>query len=155
MSPPLDYQRARFHCTLPTDRWYTAGHYWAQAVEPAVGDQKVWRVGLTPFALRILGEIVEFEFESVPGSAVAVGDTIGWMEAFKATTELFSVARGTFVEANPALSEDIDLLQRDGYGKGWLYMVKGDLDPNIVDAYGYTALLDRFIACSQGESRAT
>lgn len=134
---PLYYKRSRFSCKLPTERLYTPSHFWLLEVEPGR-----WRVGFTKFATRMLGDLVEHGFEAKPGDAVSVGQVIGWIEGFKALTDLYCVANGEFAGANPALDADITLTDSDPYGEGWLYMVRGTPDPGATDVHGYAGLLD-------------
>lgn len=138
--PELRYHRARFSTRLPIDRVYTASHFWLWEVEP-----DLWRVGLTRFATRMLGELVEFTFEVQPGDPVALGQEIGSLEGFKAISDLISVFDGTFRGANTALEGDITLLDTDPYGEGWLYLAEGQPDESRVDAEGYVAILDATI----------
>ena len=51
----LPYARAQFVTQLPTEYLYTPRHFWI-----AEQDDKVWRIGLTKFAARMLGEMVDF-----------------------------------------------------------------------------------------------
>ena len=60
--PYLAYQRSKFSTRLPTDRLFTEGHFWL-----AAGEEGRQRIGFTRFATRMLGEVVEFEFEVQPG----------------------------------------------------------------------------------------
>jgi glycine cleavage system H protein len=102
-------------------------------------------VGLTKFASRMLGEVVEFKFHVESGSLVSVGQTIGWIEGFKAVSELYCVAEGSFVRYNPDLDSDITLLDTKPYGEGWLYEVKGRPEKDATDVTGYIAFLDATI----------
>ena len=131
------YKRSRFSSRLPADRLYTPSHFWAAEVEAGV-----WRVGFTKFATRMLGDLVEHGFQVKPGDAVAVGQAIGWVEGFKALTDLYCVVDGEFAGANPALERDATLTDGDPYGQGWLYAARGTPDANSVDVHGYTQLLD-------------
>ncbi len=148
-SDALRYQRSRFTTRLPLDRRYTAAHVWL-----APEADGVWRVGFTKFAARMLGEVVEFGFEVEPGGAVELGAVIGWMEGFKASTDLYSVVDGVFVAANPGLTAHPERAHADPYGEGWIYRVAGTPDPESVDAQGYAAILDRAIDRIQGEAHA-
>lgn len=134
---PLYYKRSRFSCKLPTERLYTPSHFWLLETEAGL-----WRVGFTKFATRMLGDLVEHGFEAKTGDAVSVGQVIGWIEGFKALTDLYCVANGEFAGANPALDADITLTDSDPYGEGWLYMVRGTPDPGATDVHGYAGLLD-------------
>jgi glycine cleavage system H protein len=142
----IHYRRSRFSTRLAADRLYTASHFWLQKDEP-----DVWRVGLTKFAARMLGDVVDIGFEVAAGASVALGDTLGWFEGFKARSDLYSVATGFFAGGNPELDADIDVIDRDRYGRGWLYRVRGTPDPDACDARGYARLLDQTIDRMRGK----
>ena len=134
------YKRSRFTTRLPADRLYAPSHFWIAKVE-----EGVYRVGFTKFATRMLGDIVEHGFDIKPGDAMAVGQTLGWIEGFKAVTDVYSVANGVFLGQNAALSSDITQIDNDPYGNGWLYSFRGEPEPNSVDVAGYTVILDATI----------
>jgi glycine cleavage system H protein len=93
----------------------------------------------------MLGDLVEHGFEVKPGEPIEPGQTIGWIEAFKAITDVYCVGTGRFQEANSLLEENPSVFDKDPYGSAWLYQFEGTPDSNTVDAQGYTALLDRAI----------
>jgi glycine cleavage system H protein len=134
------YKRARFGTRLPTDRVYTRSHYWLLEA-----GQGVWRVGFTKFATRMLGDIVEYQLEPEVGNRVECGQKIGWIEGFKAVSDVYAVAAGAFAGVNAELRKDITLLESDPYGRGWLYAVGGSPDPDGVDVSGYVTILDATI----------
>ena len=136
------YKRNRFQSRLPKGRRYTASHFWLE--EQGAGTQ-LYRVGFTRFATRMLGEIVEHGFEAKPGNAVSVGQAIGWVEGFKALTDLYCVADGTFEGGNPDLDAGSEAVEKDPYYKGWLYLVRGTPDPNSLSVDGYIGVLDATI----------
>jgi glycine cleavage system H protein len=131
------YKRSRFVTHLPIDLLYTSSHFWLRAQEA-----NAWTVGLTRFATRMLGEIVEIDFTVAPAARIALGQPIGFVEGFKAVSDIFSVIDGEFGEANPDLARDITLIENDPYGRGWLFRASGTPDPNRCDAEGYAAILD-------------
>lgn len=152
MSPPeeiIRYKRSRFSTRLPVDRVYTRAHYWLRRDESGV-----WRVGLTKFATRMLGDLVELELTAAPDDPVELGSRIGWIEGFKAVSDLYAVASGSFAGANPALAQDITLLESEPYGAGWLYAVEGEPEPDGLTVHDYVnvldATIDRMLA-SRGE----
>ncbi len=104
----------------------------------------MWCVGLTRFALRMLGELVEVRFEAVPGQTVRVGDIVGNIEGFKALSDLYCVVDGVFVGGNPALEHGLEPLGRDVH-RTWVYQARGVPDPAAVDVAGYAAILDATI----------
>jgi glycine cleavage system H protein len=151
-APPktLHYKRSHFATQLPVDYLYTPSHAWL-----AKTDSGVWRVGLTKFASRMLGEMVDHGFEIESGAAVECGQIIGWVEGFKAISDLFCVAAGQFAGNNPALKEQINVITKDPYGTGWLYEVQGTPDSNCLEVHAYRDLLDktidRILAQQKGE----
>ncbi len=136
----LFYRRILFRTRLLGDRLYTPSHFWIQQQDPGV-----WRVGLTKFASRMLGDVVEIGFEVEAGERVRLGDTIGWFEGFKARSDLFSVADGAFLGSNPLLVDRIAVVDDDRYRRGWLYEVRGTAEPTAMDMHAYAALLDETI----------
>jgi glycine cleavage system H protein len=134
------YKRATFVTHLPTDYLYSPSHFWLHQFEPGR-----WRVGFTKFATRMLGEIVEVQWEKKEGIPVASGDIIGSIEGFKAISDIYCVADGTFAGGNTALSQDIELVSREPYTGGWLYEIQGEPDAKCIDLTAYRALLDATI----------
>ncbi|HLH54924.1 MAG TPA: glycine cleavage system protein H [Verrucomicrobiae bacterium] len=135
----LYYKRSHFVTRLPLDRLYSASHYWL------LNQNGTWRIGLTKFATRMLGEIVDYGFEIQPGGTIAAGQALGWIEGFKAISDIFSVMIGSFCGSNPELSKQPELIDRDCYGEGWLYEATGDPGDLSMDAKGYKELLDSTI----------
>ena len=105
----------------------------------------IWRIGLTKFATRMLGDIVEFDFSVQPGASVDVGDDIGSLEGLKALTVIFACGSGRFLGEGSALRQDVTLVESDPYGEGWLYRLQGSPAANSVDVDGYVAILDTTI----------
>jgi len=136
----LHYKRSRFVTLLPVDYLYSPSHGWIARQE-----DDLWRVGFTKFAVRMLGDMVDHGFEIEPGAPVQPGQIVGWIEGFKAISDLFCIAEGQFAGPNPLLKEKITLVNKDPYGQGWLYMVKGKPDTKCVDVHGYRAILDKTI----------
>ncbi|HEY6361742.1 MAG TPA: glycine cleavage system protein H [Vicinamibacterales bacterium] len=134
------YHRSRFTTHLPVDRRYSPSHYWLLEEEPGL-----WRVGLTKFATRMLGDIVEFEFSVAAGAEIGLGDDIGSIEGLKAVTSVFSVGAGRFRGEGDLLRKDVTLAESDPYGRGWLYRLQGEPGPDAVDVHGYVAILDATI----------
>lgn len=136
------YKRATFVTHLPEGHLFTPSHNWLSAIP---GAPKLWRVGYTKFALRMLGELVDVQFERQPGDAVDLGDVLGSIEGFKAISDLFSVVRGRFVRSNPELASKLETIAEKPYDDGWLYEVEGEPDSRAMDLNGYRNLLDATI----------
>jgi len=136
----IHYKRSRFVTQLPVDYLYSPSHAWV-----ARQTDGSWLVGLTKFAVRMLGEMVDHGFEVEPNGIVGIGQIVGWIEGFKAISDLFCVVEGQFVARNPALKEKITLVNKDCYGQGWLYSVRGQPDARCMDVHAYAKLLDKTI----------
>lgn len=125
---------------LPADYLYSPSHSWA-----APAGQTSWKVGLTQFAVRMLGEMVDHGFEIEGEAPIQSGKIIGWVEGFKAISDLFSIIEGKFQGGNPALLETISLMNKKPYGEGWIYQAEGTPDPRCLDVDAYQKLLDKTI----------
>lgn len=136
----LYYRRLLFRTRLLGDRLYTPSHFWIQEQDP-----NVWRIGLTKFASRMLGDVVEIGFDCKAGDTIEIGDSIGSFEGFKARSDLYSVAAGTFLGSNPLLVDRIAVVDDDRYRRGWLYEVRGTPEPQAMDMHAYAAVLDATI----------
>jgi glycine cleavage system H protein len=146
------FRHAHFSARFPVDCLYTPSHFWMRPADggpvddagtpDALGDTpRLWHVGFTKFATRMLGELVEMVLEVKPGQTVAGGERLGTVEGFKAVSDLFCVVDGTLQAANPALTAEACLTHSDPYGAGWLYAVHGTPTPDYLDVHGYIALL--------------
>jgi glycine cleavage system H protein len=136
----IRYQRCNFSAQLPADCLYSPAHAWL-----ARQDDGLWRVGLTKFATRMLGEIVDHAFDVQLNEPVRPGQAIGWIEGFKAIADLYCVGEGRFAGSNPVLKERIETVNEDPHGEGWLYLIEGRPDAQCVDVKGYCDLLDQTI----------
>lgn len=140
MSDDVRYRRNRFSARLPASCRYTRSHAWLLEVSPGR-----WRVGLTSFATRMLGEVVEFGFDVADGAPVKTADVIGYIEGFKAVSDLFCVVDGTFEGTNAATRQDPALIWAKPHDEGWLYLAQGTADRESVDVAGYVTFLDETI----------
>lgn len=149
------FRHAHFSARFPVDCLYTPSHYWmrpadalsesGEAVAADVVIPRLWHVGFTKFATRMLGELVEMVLEVQPGQTVAGGDRLGTVEGFKAVSDLFCVIDGTLSAANPAITAEACLTHSDPYGAGWLYAVQGTPSEGHLDVHSYIALLTETI----------
>ncbi|HYF36401.1 MAG TPA: glycine cleavage system protein H, partial [Prosthecobacter sp.] len=115
-------------------------------------------VGFTKFATRMLGELVDCEWQKAIGQAVKPGDTVGWVEGFKAASEVYCVMQGQFAGGNPYLKQDACIVRTDPYEVGWLYSVRGEPEPDDLDVHGYIehlmAIIQRMAEEGHGEEGA-
>jgi len=120
MSKPLVFWMGRALVVLPLDRRYAPNHMWALAEPGGL------RVGLSAYAVRLLGEIHRLGWSVQPGARMAAGDTLGYIEASKATSDLYSPVAGTVIEFNPAVLAKPSLVNSSLYDAGWLLRMRGD-----------------------------
>ena len=78
-------------------------------------------------------------------AAVQAGQIVGWVEGFKAISDVYCVATGFFLGGNPELREKISLVDKQPYAAGWLYAVRGTPDERCLDVHAYRDHLDRAI----------
>ena len=128
------------------------GGFLAPGFEPArirttiVARQEPRGVGDEPEQHEIgIDFAVEHGFEVELHAPVLAGQVIGWVEGFKAISDILCLVEGRFAGANPALKDRIGLINKDPYGMGWLYAVKGEPGGECVEARAYAKLLDQSI----------
>jgi glycine cleavage system H protein len=134
------YKRSNFVTHLPAECVYSPSHFWLARI----GENR-WRVGFTKFATRMLGEMVEVRFEKAEGSPLVSGEIVGSIEGFKAISDIYSCADGTFAGANPNLAADVSVVSERPYGDGWLYEFDGAPDHRCMPLEAYKTLLDATI----------
>jgi glycine cleavage system H protein len=145
------FKHSRFSARFPAEYRYSKSHYWMAPVE---GEPGLWRVGFTKFATRMLGELVDADFSVPLSGPVEPGQEIGWVEGFKATSDVFSVMEGSFAGKNTALDVDACIVRSDPYRDGWLYAVRGEPETESFDVHGYVELLQETIGRMQANEEA-
>ncbi len=134
------YRKSTFVTHLPVHYLYSPTHYWLEETAPSH-----WRVGLTRFSTRMLGNLVDFGFEVAAGSTVRTGGIIGWIEGFKAITDVYCVGEGTFRGINPDLEKDMEKAWKNNYSSGWFFEFEGRPDPQCMGVDDYVTVLDTTI----------
>ncbi|MCI4368647.1 MAG: glycine cleavage system protein GcvH [Thermoplasmata archaeon] len=121
----------------PTDRRYTKSHEWVKSE----GSQL--RVGITHHAQSELTDIVFVDLPK-PGKAVGAGESVLVLESVKTVADVYAPTKGTVVAVNEALKKTPELINRDPYGEGWLYLFtpEGPVDEKaFLTADGYRAFV--------------
>ncbi len=144
----VKYKRNRFTAQFSTNNLYSEAHYWFSPQ-----DGGTYKVGLTKFAARMLGELVEFGFEKKPSSTVGMGEIIGWMEGFKAASDIYALVNGEFISENTDLVENPELLHARPHDKGWLYEmnISPQESATLMNVEEYTLFLDQLIDKMTGD----
>lgn len=148
----VHYKRSHFSTRLPMEYRYSPSHIW---LSQGAANPNSWRAGLTKFAVRMLGDMVDHGFETKPGTAVRPGQIVGWIEGFKAISDLYNVVDGAFIGVNPELEKRIELVNKSPYDAGWLYEVSGQPDERTVSVEEYIRILDKTIDLILSQERDT
>jgi glycine cleavage system H protein len=121
---------------VPHDLRYTQAHAWVRIMKPGTAE-----VGITDHAQSQLGNLVATDLPAI-GSIVTAGSSSATVESTKAASEVESPVSGTVAANNPALEKDPELVNKDPYGKGWLYRVTLSGEPKgLLSADEYLRLL--------------
>ena len=110
---------------VPDDRRYTESHEWAKPEDDLVV------VGITDFAVEHLTDLVYLELPNV-GDRVEKGERFGEVESVKAVEDLKAPVSGEIVEVHTEVAEDLEIVQKDPYGEGWLVKIRPE-DPSQLD----------------------
>ena len=102
---------------VPKELLYTKDHEWVR-----LEDGKA-RVGITDHAQKSLGDIVYVELPAV-GKTVKKGERAATVESVKAVGEVFAPLSGKVVEVNETVTQSPDLINKDPYGQGWLFVLE-------------------------------
>lgn len=102
---------------FPSELRYTKDHEWIR-VEGTTGT-----IGITEYAQGELGDIVFVELPG-KGTKLVQGKPFGTIEAVKAVSELYAPVSGEVLEANKAVQETPEIVNKEPYGSGWMIKVK-------------------------------
>ena len=123
--------------SVPEGLRYTKEHEWV-LVE---GD--VATVGITDYAQDSLSDVVFVELPTI-GAPVRQFQKVGLVESVKSVSDLYTPIGGVVVAVNTELEAAPETVNKDPYGKGWMWKVKladrGQLD-TLLDAAGYQGFL--------------
>ncbi len=117
---------------FPAELSYTAEHQWVRRK-----DEKTVVVGITDFAQSELGDVVFVDLPQL-GRKVNAGDSLLVVESVKAISDVYAPVTGEIVAVNDALEEEMELVNQDPYGKGWMVEISITEDmPSLLSAQEY------------------
>ncbi|MDO8704624.1 MAG: glycine cleavage system protein GcvH [Sulfuricaulis sp.] len=123
---------------IPKDLKYTKSHEWLKLN----ADGSV-TVGITHHAQDLMGDMVYVELPQA-GAKVTTGKECGVVESVKAASDVYAPVSGEIVEANAALADSPETVNKDSYGAGWMFRLKpanqAELN-GLLDAKAYEALV--------------
>ncbi len=121
----------------PPELLYHPEHAWA-----AISDG-IATVGISWFAQDALGEVVFFD--PAPLAAILeAGSSCGELESLKAVSEVVAPLSGELIEINAAVEQQVELINGDPYGAGWLLRIRcsvAEQEQSLLSAEAYQALL--------------
>lgn len=124
--------------SLPSDLKYTESHEWVRI------DGDVATVGITDFAQDQLGDVVFVDMPEV-GAVVSKGDSIAEVESTKTVSDIYAPLSGTIEAINEDLDGNEELVNKEPYGKGWLFRIKlsdtGEV-AGLLDAAAYARVVE-------------
>ena len=123
---------------IPKDLKYTKSHGW---VKPNADGSVT--VGITHHAQDLMGDMVFVDLPTA-GTKVTSGKECGVVESVKAASDVYAPVSGEVVEANAALADSPETVNKDPYGSGWMFRLKpankAEVDA-LLDAKAYEALV--------------
>ena len=111
---------------VPSNLLYTEDHEWILV------DGEEATIGITDYAQGELGDIVMVETQDV-GTVFEKGDSLGTIEAVKATADVYAPLSGEILEVNPALDDDPQIINNDPFEAGWIYRVRFSVPTELDD----------------------
>ena len=104
----------------PENLLYAESHEWVAVADE--GGRKVGTVGITAFAIEQLTDLVHMVLPKV-GSKISAGQEFGEVESVKAVSSLYSPVTGEIIAVNTDLPNNLETLNSDPYGNGWMIKV--------------------------------
>jgi len=126
---------------IPANLKYTESHEWIEQC-----DDDTVRIGITDHAQNLLGDMVFIELPEV-GDSLDAGDECAVVESVKAASDVYAPISGEVVAVNENLADNPELVNKDAYDEGWLFILKpsqpDELDELLdADTYGAKAAED-------------
>ena len=120
----------------PEDLLYMETHEWVHI--DSQGGAKIGTVGISAFAVEQLTDLVFMELPKV-GAKVTAGDEFGEVESVKAVSPLYSPVTGEVIEVNVGLPNQLEILNSDPYGNGWIAKLRVTDETSIRKLMDYAA----------------
>ena len=103
---------------------FTKTHEWV------IKDGDVWKVGISDYAQKTLGDIVYVGAPALDAK-VEAKENFAVIESVKAASDVYAPISGIVVSVNEALIDQPELINQDPYGAGWILTLKqneGEVD---------------------------
>jgi glycine cleavage system H protein len=107
---------------------YASSHEWVDVQDE--GGERVATIGISSFAIEQLNDLVYMDLPEV-GRSVSPGEEFGEVESVKAVSPLYSPVAGEVLEVHAELPDQLEKLNQDPYGFGWIVKVRLSSDEGI------------------------
>ncbi len=105
----------------PDKLLFSETHEWVHLDQTEA--QPIATIGITAFAIEALTDLVYMQLPKV-GAQLTAGQPFGEIESVKAVSDLYSPVSGEVIEVNSKLPDNLEILNDDPYGEGWMIKVK-------------------------------
>ena len=105
----------------PDELRFAETHEWVHIAEQ--DGEKVATIGISANAVEALTDLVYMDLPAA-GTQVTAGGSFGEVESVKATSEIYSPVEGEIIDVNTSLPDNLEILNTDPYGEGWIIKVK-------------------------------
>ena len=118
----------------PEQLRYAKTHEWVHL--ETEGDAQIATVGISAFAVEALTDLVYIELPKV-GSQAQAGQSFAEIESVKAVSDIYAPVTGEVVAVNEQLPDDLETLNNDPYGQGWLAKIRVTDDSALGELLDY------------------
>lgn len=109
-----------FDFEMPEDLYYHKDYTWSKL------EAELVRVGFNDMFVNLTGDIIYVDLPQ-PGRKVKQGEACGKVLSRKYIGKIVSPLSGVILVTNAELlDEQPDIINKDPYGKGWLFIIKPD-----------------------------
>ena len=120
----------------PEGLFFSETHEWVHVQED--GGDKIGVVGISAFAVEQLNDLVYIELPA-EGRQLVAGAEFGEVESVKAVSPLYCPVGGEILEVNQTLADNVEVLNSDPYGQGWILKVRLSDDGDLSKLLDYAA----------------
>jgi glycine cleavage system H protein len=135
MSKPLVFMMGVAPVFVPVDRRYARNHMWA--VEAGDG----FRIGFSAYAVRLMGDVNHLEWAFTTGQDIDEGRRIGYVDASKATSDLYAPATGRIIESNRDILATPGTINSNPYDPAWLFSMNA-VEGTLLSPEEYVSYLE-------------
>ncbi len=120
---------------LPIDRRYARNHMWMAEHEEG------YSLGFSAYAVRLLGDVRHLRWSVEAPDRIEESQGIGYIEASKATSDLYAPCSGRIRRINPDVPQKPSLVNTNLYDDAWLMIVEAD-NPRLMSPQEYLGYVE-------------